>query len=331
MKKLCDDILCALRENKGAVLLSVVQRRGSAPRGLGAAMLLLENGAQRGTVGGGAVEYAAAGEAMELFDTRGARMLTYRLSASEIAGAGMICGGTVRVLAQYLAPTAENCALFEGLVAARDRGAQAALVRRLDGGAVVGMGYWDGTALHGVEAASPVAPGARAWLSEDETLLWEPVSLGARAVIFGGGHVSQKLAPLLDFIGFRCVICEDRAAFADAALFPAAERVLLGDFSDIGTFLTIRPEDFAVVMTRGHQADYEILRQLLSTRARYIGCIGSRHKIALTRGRLMDDGFSAADCARVHTPIGLPIGAETPEEIAVSIAAELIQVRAQSF
>lgn len=327
MKKICDTILRGLEEGRELVLVTVCQRQGSAPRGAGASMLVYPDGAQLGTIGGGAVEYAAAKEAMALFDTRGSRTVIYRLNANEIAEAGMICGGIVRVLLMHLAPDETNRALFRALIAARDSGAQAALVRTLEEGAVTGLGYWDGAALHGLVAALP-GTGAHAYLSADGGLLYEPVSLGERAIVFGGGHVSQKLVPLLRFVDFRCVVLEDRAAFADPALFPDAAEVLLGDFSNVDASLRIGEGDFAIVMTRGHQADYAILRQLLRTKARYIGCIGSRHKIALTRERLMADGFTAADCARVHTPIGLPIGAQTPEEIAVSVAAELIQCRA---
>ena len=327
MRKLCDTICRDMQEGRDSVLLTVCERRGSAPRGAGASMLVYRDGSQVDTIGGGAVEYAAAKEAMNLFETRGSRTIVYRLNANEIAEAGMICGGTVCVLLMYLCPDEENRRLFQALTAARDTGAKAALVCRLAEGEVAETGWWDGRELHGIRADLPHT-GDGAYLSEDETLLYEPVSLGARALVFGGGHVSQKLVPLLGFVDFRCVVLEDRAAFADPALFPPEAEVVLGDFSDIRRSVTVDAEDYAIVTTRGHQADYAVLRQLLRTPARYIGCIGSRHKIALTRQSLMEDGFTEADCARVHTPIGIPIGAQTPEEIAVSIAAELIACRA---
>ena len=93
--------------------------------------------------------------------------------------------------------------------------------------------------------------------------------------------------------------------------------------------MTLTADDYAVVMTPGHQADYEVLAQVLRSEAGYIGCIGSRGKIAKTRERLLADGFTDADLARVHAPIGLPILAETPEEIAISVAAEMIEHRAK--
>ena len=105
--------------------------------------------------------------------------------------------------------------------------------------------------------------------------------------------------------------------------------MLLGDYRDIGAKVTLLPEDYVVIMTPGHQADFEVLEQALRRPTAYVGCIGSRHKVAATRARLLAAGLTDADADRIHSPIGLDIGAETPEEIAVSIAAELIAVRAR--
>ena len=105
--------------------------------------------------------------------------------------------------------------------------------------------------------------------------------------------------------------------------------IIFGSFSDISGKVALTANDYAVVMTPGHQADYEILSQVLGSDATYIGCIGSRTKVAKTRERLKGDGYTEEDIARVHAPIGLPILAETPEEIAISIAAEMIEHRAR--
>lgn len=110
--------------------------------------------------------------------------------------------------------------------------------------------------------------------------------------------------------------------------FPAAASVIQAEFGCIANEVTIRPQDSVVIMTKGHIADYTVLAQALRTPATYIGMIGSRRKIAGTHARLRDDGFTDADIARIHNPIGLAIKAETPEEIAVSIAAKMILHRA---
>ena len=129
-------------------------------------------------------------------------------------------------------------------------------------------------------------------------------------------------------LGFRPVVYDDRPEFADPALFPKAEKTLCGDFARLSEQVTVTPEDYVVVMTRGHQADYEVLTQVLRSGAKYLGCIGSKRKLALCRERLLAAGFTDEEYARLHAPIGLAIGAQTPEEIAVSVAAEMIAVRA---
>ena len=146
--------------------------------------------------------------------------------------------------------------------------------------------------------------------------------------VFGGGHVAQALVPVLASADFACVVVEDRPEFADPALFSQAQDVRLIPVERLGEELDIREEDYICVMTRGHANDTECEAFALTTDARYIGVIGSRRKIAVVNERLLARGFAQADLDRVHTPIGLPIGAQTPAEIAISIAAEMIKVRA---
>ena len=135
------------------------------------------------------------------------------------------------------------------------------------------------------------------------------------------------MARQLALLDYRIWVVEDREDFAHAALFPAAERVIHSGYDSAEALLRITKRDHGIVMSRGHETDYQILRWLLRSEADYIGCIGSRKKIALTKKRLFADGLSAEQIERLHAPIGLSIGAQTPAEIAVSVAAELIQYR----
>ena len=137
------------------------------------------------------------------------------------------------------------------------------------------------------------------------------------------------LVPVLATVGFRVVMYDNREELAKKENYPMASEVIFGSFSDISGKVALTANDYAVVMTPGHQADYEILSKVLGSDATYIGCIGSRTKVAKTRERLKCDGYTEEDIARVHAPIGLPILAETPEEIAISIAAEMIEHRAR--
>jgi len=157
----------------------------------------------------------------------------------------------------------------------------------------------------------------------------EIVSIGF-VYIFGGGHVAQELVPLLARLYFRCIVFEDREEFAGKELFPGAEKIILGDFNYIENSVTLGKNDYAVVLTRGHLFDLEAWAFALKSDAAYIGVIGSKSKHEFVKGQLIERGFTSdtINASRVHAPIGIKIKSETPAEIAVSIAAELIQFRA---
>ena len=123
------------------------------------------------------------------------------------------------------------------------------------------------------------------------------------------------------------VVFDNRPELARPELFPGVHQVLLGSFDRIGDTVSLTPRDYAVVMTPGHMADLEVLCQVLSCAPRYVGCMGSRKKLAFVRQELARRGFSQEQIDGVHLPIGLDLGGETPPEIAVSVAAELIQFR----
>ena len=140
--------------------------------------------------------------------------------------------------------------------------------------------------------------------------------------------MAQALAHILATTDFRVSVYDQRKQLVSREFFPEASARLCGPFPEaLERVGTITEDDYIVIMTPGHQGDYEVLSQMLRTPAKYIGCIGSRKKIAVTRERLLADGFTEADIGRVHAPIGLPIGGETPAEVAVSVAAQLIACR----
>lgn len=165
---------------------------------------------------------------------------------------------------------------------------------------------------------------AIAWARQEE----ERLLPAGRVYIFGGGHVAQALVPALAAVDFRCVVLEDRPEFCRPALFPGAEETRLIDYARVSDFMDLTPEDWAVIMTRGHQDDLLVQAQVMRTPVRYIGVIGSKQKTANLTAKLLGMGFTDQDFRRVCAPIGLPIRSETPAEIAVSIAAQLILDRA---
>lgn len=334
MKKLLTEINKALAAEP-IVLVSVIAGSGSTPRGAGAMMLVRRDGRIAGTIGGGAVEFAAQKEAARIFEEKRSRTIGYNLAPNDVADLGMICGGRVSVYFQYIeSGDMQAKAVFGGLYEALEKGAGAWLVRRIAGAEVTGMDMYrsDGTgltgALAGLDTAGLLLP--RAVFREGEPSYYaEPIVHAGRVYVFGGGHVAQELVPVIAHVGFSPVIFEDREDFARRELFRGVTETVLGDFAHFGEKVKVTADDYIVIMTRGHQADYEVLLQALRTPACYVGCIGSRTKMARVRQRLAEDGLSEAQIARIHNPIGLAILAETPAEIAISIAAELILFRAE--
>ena len=330
MREFLREIVHTLEAGKPVELVSVVRASGSTPRGAGAMMSVFADGRAMGTVGGGSAEFAAQKHAAELLEKGGEDLCRFRFVQGEAASLGMVCGGDVEVQFQYLSPeNGETIAILRELKEACAHSADVWLVRRIEDGRITAMGIADREGVRHLDKAPENLSdllGNKAMY--DGEWFAVPVVRAGRTYIFGGGHVSQALVPVLAGVDFRPVVYDDRTEFADPALFPEAEQVLCGSFLELSEHLTVTADDYVVIMTRGHQADYEVLTQVLRSGAKYLGCIGSRKKLALCRDRLLADGFTEAEYARVHAPIGLAIGAETPAEIAISVAAEMIAVRA---
>lgn len=157
----------------------------------------------------------------------------------------------------------------------------------------------------------------------------EPMIPPKNLIVCGGGHVGKALVPLARPLGFVPILVEDLEELGNPERFPDAARII--DSFDVRDWkeLPLNDRSYAVIVTRDHQQDQAILEQLLPYDLAYLGLIGSRRKVLMFRQRLLNKGFTEAQLDRVHAPIGLDIGAETPEEIAVAIAAELVAVRAE--
>ena len=149
--------------------------------------------------------------------------------------------------------------------------------------------------------------------------------------IFGGGHVSYDLVEVLYKIGFNCIVIDDREEFANKDRFPNASKIIVENYENVFDKITITDKDYIVIITRGHSHDYIVEKNALKTNALYIGMIGSKNKIKTLHERLKnEENYTDEMITRVHAPIGIAIGAESTEEIAISIAAEIILVRAKS-
>jgi xanthine dehydrogenase accessory factor len=155
----------------------------------------------------------------------------------------------------------------------------------------------------------------------------EPIEPAPRLYLLGAGHVGYQLGQIAPSVGFRLHVADDREKFANATRFPAADEIVVEDLAEWATRAGIPASSFVVVLTRGHRQDLDVLRALANRDFRYVGLIGSRAKVARLTTALLEAGVSADWIQRLHAPIGFDIGAISPEEIAVSILAELIAVR----
>ena len=155
----------------------------------------------------------------------------------------------------------------------------------------------------------------------------EPVVPQPRVLIFGGGHVSRALSQTATLAGFATVIVDDRESFANRDRFPEAAEVIAGDYESVFPNLYVNSATYIVIVTRGHRDDMRVLRWAVTTQPKYLAMIGSRRKTISIIRELEKEGIPAQAFERLHAPMGLDIGAITPEEIAVSVVAEMIAVR----
>ena len=150
-------------------------------------------------------------------------------------------------------------------------------------------------------------------------------------IIFGGGHVSQPVAKIGKMLGFHVTVMDDREDFVTKERFPEADELVYGDFKDLDQYIVPYENAYYVILTRGHLGDADCLRRLLKRPYEYLGMIGSKNKVRITRENLLKEGYSLEELDQVHAPIGIPLGGQLPEEIAVSIMAEIVKVKNQHY
>lgn len=348
MDKVLQKLTHFLGHGEEVVLATVISSSGSTPRTVGAKMLIRRSGEIVGTIGGGLVEYQVLQHAPAVFRTGAATIQSEELMGESIATADqMICGGKMEFLLELIAATPANEQRWEVFAQALEGRRNYMLLSKLEihegqGGEVE---RW---LVEGDRIVSGSFPYAESWLPlvqekagkamgggtvvviEDRRFLVERSAYAGTVYLLGAGHVAQPVAALAALVNFETVVLDDREEFANAERFPQADTIkVLASFEEAFEGLEIDEESYLVIVTRGHRHDKAVLAQSLRTKAGYVGMIGSRRKRDIIYQDLLNEGFTRADIDRVHCPIGLKIGGETPEEIAVSIVAELVQVRSE--
>lgn len=336
MKDILESLLKTLEQGQDAVFCGIVESSGSAPRTSGARMLLLPDGSIRGSVGGGPVEGATLERARRMLDLGESHvLLPFDLNSHTAAQAGMVCGGAIKVLLQRVTPGQRK--FFGKLLTLHAGRKRSTLVTVIGPDREPGLALWSAeTGLEGAELPGAMvselarkAGKARQNFSlegDGLTVFAEPLIAPTVLHLVGAGHVALATSKVAAFAGFEVVVMDDRAEFASAERYPEAREVrVLENFNQC--LKDLGPDDFVVIVTRGHLHDRDVLAQALRTEAGYVGMIGSRGKRDAVYRSLLENGYVQADIDRVFCPIGLAIGADTPEEIAVSIVAEMIRVR----
>ena len=330
------------------VIATVIRTSGSTPQKSGAKLLVRKDGSGVGTLGGGCVEGDIWFAARQLLKRGGsAEMRDYELNEELAAQDGLVCGGTMYFLIDPVRDGDTYGEFAEEVVAAYEGGKPVAIVNIVkapaDSGLVVGKrmlvrenGATSGS-LGDEKLESDSARRARELMAlgkNDYVVASNGVEYYVEAyttpptlVIAGGGHVSKALAPIAKSVGFRLFILDDREEFANAERFPEAEIVQVGEYETGLQQLPINANSFIVIATRGHRYDDSALASALRTPASYVGLLGSKRKTILIYEALLKRGFSLDDIRRTRSPIGLDIGARTPEEIALSIMSEILMFR----
>lgn len=300
------------RDGRGAVLATVVETWGSAPRPVGSQLVISGDGDMAGSVSGGCVEGAVVMEAMEAVGTGAAQMLEFGVSDDEAFAVGLACGGRIRV---WLEPVGQALpeAMLADLVAARAARKPVAYVVNTE------------TGERRLNAAEPWADRFRAdrsGMEEDGQTFVHVHNPPLRMIVVGAVHIAQALLPMARMAGYDVSLVDPRPAFAQETRFPG--EAVIDDWPD-EAMDALAPDARTAIVTLTHdpKLDDPAISRALGSDVFYLGCLGSTRTHAKRVTRLSEAGFTEEQIARIHAPVGLDIGARGPAEIAVSILAEV--------
>jgi xanthine dehydrogenase accessory factor len=341
------EIVCEqLKASSTLVLVSIMSIQGSTPRHGGTKMVVGADGKGYGTIGGSLLEAAAIRESQNVLSAGKSKILSYELTGKDTTAPGMICGGKVELLLEYVPATEENQAFFRYWQDTVRRGSDFYFLTHLKGignslpvlghailyadGNIIGNTSFSDSEIESLRPELHNISSTSILILKDTRVMIDRIRKLKTLYCFGAGHVAVPTAHLAALVGFRVVVVDDRPEFASAERFPDVDKIsVVEDFDHAFDGLEIDEDSFIVIVTRGHQTDRAVLEQSLKSSAGYIGMISSRRKREAIYEALRTKGVKKEQLESVHSPIGIDIGGETPEEIAVSIVAELIKVRSQ--
>ena len=353
MKNIHTSLFEKFEEKAPLALATIIETKGSTPQVTGASALFSHKGLLEGTLGGGLLEADAQKEAQRALKDMAPVLSEFTLRDDISDKEGAICGGEVRVLIDA-APEEyrDTFRVLSQSLEQRKPGILATFINELPKNKVSLLRFWiEKKEKSDAELKKPFSffqSEIKRVFSEckpkllkvrenifpekgiNNFLFLDPVFPLPQLVIAGAGHIGQALSRLGSLLGFEVTVIDDRPEYANTENLPAADNIVVKDIGKaVGNF-PVSSDTYVVIVTRGHSRDADALRQCIGSDAGYIGMIGSVRKIELMRKKFLEEGWATLrQFSRVHAPIGININSKTVEEIAVSIAAQLVQVRSQ--
>lgn len=353
MKNIYVFLFDRLKEKKPIVMVTIIETKGSTPQVCGASALFSSEGLLEGTLGGGLLEAETQKKAIKALEKKTSILSEFNLNADMSLEEGAICGGEVKVIIdscpEEYKKTFHN--LSQSLVK-RQSGVLATFINELSKNRASLVRYWieknrklvgnqeKNLSFFQEEIKAVLSKGSARLLKIKENILpektknnflfLEPIYPLPQLVIAGAGHIGQAVAHLGSLLNFEVTVIDDRDEFANKERLPDADLIIVKNFDKALKNFPISPDTYIVIVTRGHHHDAAVLRQCLNSKATYIGMIGSSRKIELMRKKFLEEGWATSQqLGRVYAPIGIDINSKTVQEIAVSIAAQLVNVRSQ--
>lgn len=341
MKSIYQEIGQLIADGETIATATVIDTQGSTPREVGAKMVVRPSGDIVGTIGGGCGEAAAYQVAMSAIGSGGRETIRLDLTDDVTMDTEMVCGGVMSVFVDlwdgrdldFLEASSKGFDDSKKLAVATPISNTQARARRLilpDGQTAGTLGDIRMDDWVTSQALEALADGVSRIVTDPQKTVEVFIEVQVSPptlVIAGGGHIAVPLARLGTMLGFTVVVLDDRPDFANRERFPEADEVLAADFGETLSSYPLDEQTYVAIMTRGHSHDTECLLQVIESRVAYIGMIGSRRRVRGVFELVKAEGCSEESLARVHAPIGLDIRAQTPEEIALSVMAEVVRVR----
>ena len=340
------DLLKLIRNEVPCALALITGTTGSAPQVPGCSAVIGATGLLTGTVGGGMVEMAVIRSAKKQLEEKQSQYFQFNLDNDSSLAEEAICGGNMNILVD--ATPEKHAGIFELICHSLRNRKHGVLITEITYGSFPGIQifrhWYDGCT--DVIADRPFGSVAEEMFKSRKSgefreimaeqpqegtktmRLLETIVPPQQLIIAGAGHVGKAVSHLGKLLGFEVTVWDDREEYANNEALPDAATVLTGPFHEASAKITITHDTFIVIVTRGHKNDAEVLKKWISSEAAYIGMIGSKTKIARVRDNLILNRWATGEqWKKIHSPIGLPIGSKTVQEIAVSIAAQLVQER----